>query len=341
MHQHSKKPVDAKTRQKIFLEYRRGVHGRGAKALAKKFGVHFRTVQRIVNSEKPSGNAFQCKTRGRKRKLSGIEETRVSTHLDKHPDATNEQLAKVVKNKIRPRTVSDVLARASPPFSRLKFVDREPEEITDEWKEEANLFVGKVGRIAKRRRVYVDESGIFSNEAPTHGRGRKGKKLLRPRKRHGKKYHLHTYVKIDRVVYWTLRDKYANDTECQTVARRACKKIENGDVVIWDRLGRSGRSKNPKAQHYNPQVVKSFTDRGAEVWYLPPKGKYFNPAELLFNDLKNHYIRPAYGKSNKEMSKEKIQRIIRTYMRDVAPSKLKGFFKARANGAEAKRLGYL
>ena len=111
--------------------------------------------------------------------------------------------------------------------------------------------------------------------------------------------------------------------------------------MIWDRLGRSGRSQNPKKQHYNPEIIKSIVDRGGEVWHLPPYGKYFNPAELLFNDLKNHYIRPHYGKFNKELSKETITRIVRKYMRDVAPTKLPGFFRARANGAEVKKLGLL
>ncbi len=28
--------------------------------------------------------------------------------------------------------------------------------------------------------------------------------------------------------------------------------------------------------------------KGGKVIHLPPKGKYLNPVELLFNDLKNH-----------------------------------------------------
>ena len=224
------------------------------------------------------------------------------------------------------------------PFTKQKFLDREPEEFTEEWKQESRSFVTKVRKLPKKKRIYGDESAIFSNEAPEYGRCRKGKKLFRRKKRRGKKYTLHTFVRENIVLYWTLRDKNANDGEVQHVMKYASKKIEKGDVLLWDRLGKSGRCKNPKSQHYNPAVVKGVEDRGGEVWYLPPKGKYFNPTELLFNDLKNHYIRPAYGKTEKEMSKDKLQRIIRKYMRDVAPSKLPGFFRARANGAEARRL---
>lgn len=325
----------------IVREYKCGVRGCGRRALARKFGVAKNSVKNIVDRAK------RCRgdpvvTRGHKRrKLSKTEERRIATHLDKHPDATNEQLAKVVHNKISARSVGRVLDRASPPFSKKKFSDQEPEEFKEEWKQEARGYLGRVRRIAYKRRVYNDESGLYSNDAPKYGRCRKGKKLFRSRKRFGKKYTLHTFVKQTGVLYWTLRDKNANDAEVCKVMRSACKKIQQDDVLLWDRLGRSGRCKNPKAQHYNPVAVQSVKDRGAEVWYLPPKGKYFNPAELLFNDLKNHYIRRAYGKSNKEMSKDKLTRIIRKYMRDVAPLKLPGFFRARANGAYAKREGLL
>lgn len=333
------KIIEPRIQRAVAVEYRKGVRGCGYKALAKKYGIAEKSARNIVNRSK-RGRRDPVASRGHKRrKLTAGEERRICTHLDKHPDATNEQLAKVVHNKIVPQTVSKILARASPPFSKKKFVDQEPEELTEEWKQEAHVFVGRVRKIAFSRRVYSDESGIYSNEAPTFGRARVGKKLFRSRKRHGKKYTLHTFVKERAVLYWTLRDKNANDLEVRKVMRSAVKTFEEGDVLIWDRLGRSGRSKNPKAQHYNPSVVQSVKDRGAEVWYLPPKGKYFNPAELLFNDLKNHFIRPAYGKSCKEMSKDKLTRIIRKYMREVAPERLPGFFRARANGAHAKSHG--
>ena len=142
-------------------------------------------------------------------------------------------------------------------------------------------------------------------------------------------------------MHWQLRNTNANDVEVQKVAKKMKKKLEPGDVVIWDQLGRSGRTRNPRRQHFNPEVIQSIKDMGAEVMHLPPKGKYWNPAELLFNDLKNHYIRPAYCNSGKPMSRDKLMRIMRKYMRDVAPEKLPGFFRARANGAELSKLNLL
>ena len=76
------------------------------------------------------------------------------------------------------------------------------------------------------------------------------------------------------------------------VAIDAVGAMKSGETVIWDRLGRSGRAVNPSSQHYSPVARDLFEERGAcRIKFLPPKGKYFNPLELLFNDLKQHYIR--------------------------------------------------
>ena len=71
------------------------------------------------------------------------------------------------------------------------------------------------------------------------------------------------------------------------------------------------------------------------IKFLPPKGKYFNPIELLFNGLKSHHIRPNFPKNGKNLSKWKIRALVREYMDERAPSTLPGFFSARANGKDA------
>ena len=85
----------------------------------------------------------------------------------------------------------------------------------------------------------------------------------------------------------------------------------------------------------SPAVREEFKERGVSIKFLPPKGKYFNPIELLFNDLKSHYIRPNFPKNGKLLSKSKIQALVREYMDETAPSTLPGFFSARANGKDA------
>ena len=64
-------------------------------------------------------------------------------------------------------------------------------------------------------------------------------------------------------MYWELCEANANDSQVVKVAKEAAKKLEDGDVVIWDRLGRSGRVTNPQRQHYSPEAVAAFESHGA------------------------------------------------------------------------------
>lgn len=226
------KTIDAKIQKLILSEYKEGVRGHGKKTLAKKYNISPKSVKNIVDRAKRNRGDPYARRGCKKRKLSEKEEKRICTHLDKHPDATNEQLAKTVGEKISPRTVSDVLARASPPFSRFS-----RKKLNFRTKNLRNFRMnGKTNhvhscarssalRIAQTRRVYGDESAIFSNDAPHNmGRARVGKRLFRNRKRHGKKYTLHTFVKQNTVVHWTLRDKNANDVEVKKVMGSVYKK---------------------------------------------------------------------------------------------------------------------
>jgi len=57
--------------------------------------------------------------------------------------------------------------------------------------------------------------------------------------------------------------------------------IDEGKILLLDRLGRSGKSKDPSKLHYNKAVRKSVIDKGCGYELLPPKGAEFNPCELF------------------------------------------------------------
>ena len=151
----------------------------------------------------------------------------------------------------------------------------------------------------------------------------------------GEQVHAARFRDKDRCGVWELCEKNADTKEVERIAAAAAERMKTDDVLIWDRLGRSGRAANPTAQHYSPVAIAAFRGRGVHVRYLPPKGKYFNPVELLFADLKTHYIRPAYPVHGGKMSFDAIHAIVEQYMQERAPATLPGFFKARANGATA------
>ena len=133
----------------------------------------------------------------------------------------------------------------------------------------------------------------------------------------------------------TCQTKNADTKEIERVAVDAATQMSVGDTLIWDRLGRSGRASHPTSQHYSPEAKATFHARGVTTKFLPPKGKYFNPLELLFNDLKSHYIRPNFLRNGQALPKSRIEGLIREYVEEKAPTTLPGFFRARANGKHA------
>lgn len=327
--------------RRIVQDYQKGKRGHGYQALANAHQLPASTVQSVVARAKRQGGDPVAPRGHRKRKLSEVEARKLCRAADRNAFATNRALAAVVDNKISEQSVSNYLAREKPCFSMKVVVDQEPEELTEEWKAEARRWLEHVKRIPLSKRIYEDEAAIYANEAPKKGRSRKGKPLFRSRPRNAKKYTLHVYARSDSVIYWDLADVNANTAETDRVAQNAAEVMQKGDTLIWDRLGRSGRAKNPMSQHYSPIALEAFEDHGVKVEFLPPKGKYFNPIELLFNDLKCNFIRRKFPKNGQPLSKTKIKNIIRKYCAERAPRTLPGFFKARANGKHALAQGII
>ena len=327
--------VQPQLQRDIVEDYQRGVRGHGYFAIAQKHGLPVRTVQHVI-ARGLRGDGDPVATRGhKKQKLSGDDQTKLYRTLDHNHFATNRELRAVVENKIAECSVSGYLAHAKPCFTTKVVQDQEPEELSDGWKTATRAWLEGVRRIPLHKRIYQDETPIYANEAPKRGRSRKGEPIFRARKRYAKKYTLHLYAKRDGVLHWDLSGKNADTTEVERVAADAAGTMESGDTLIWDRLGRSGRSQHPTAQHYSPNAKATFEERGVTIKFLPPKGKYFNPLELLFNDLKTHYIRPKFRENGVPLSKSEIEELVRAYVEEKAPATLRGFFRARANGADA------
>ena len=240
------------------------------------------------------------------------------------------------------QTVSTIIHRCDPPFTEKVPFERHPETMTEEWQEDVDKFIrSTLSRIPWHLRIYEDETGISLNEAPKKGRARKGFRITRPRQPYAKKLTLHVYASETTVLFWQLSTVNASDIEVKEAALDALEYIESEKVLLWDRLGGGGRGKKKKAQHFNLAVKNAYRAKGVRIVYLPPYCPYLNPIELLFHDLKDHYIRPSYHRDGSPLTFEEVERIVRNYCNTVASNVLPGFFSARANGRQMRELGML
>lgn len=59
------------------------------------------------------------------------------------------------------------------------------------------------------------------------------------------------------------------------------KRLEGVQFMGMDKLGRSGRAKEPTAGHYDARIFECFKSVGIRAFQLPPKGCLFNVVEVV------------------------------------------------------------
>lgn len=122
------------------------------------------------------------------------------------------------------------------------------------------------------------------------------------------------------------------------VKKRLCACLRQGDVVIWDRLGKYGKERHPYRLHFCPEAKAAIEARGAKLLFLPPCGKLFNPIEMLFRDCKEKYkssITTNLGHWNTaKISKHKMNWHYWHAERQITQKQLTYYFSERANGKE-------
>jgi hypothetical protein len=99
--------------------------------------------------------------------------------------------------------------------------------------------------------------------------------------------------------------------------------------IVWG----AGLAKNPTAQHFSPVAKACIEARGAKVLLLPPKGKFFNPIEMVFGGLKksietSEWSRQA-AKDARCMTEFEMTKALDAAA-EVVKSQIKGYFKERS-----------
>ena len=164
---------------------------------------------------------------------------------------------------------------------------------------------------------FADETELVYGLAPRFGYSAKPLFAAEAHKSRGSgKVFIHAIISRRGVVkLWLTNDTGDDQTVCsfmlddhvvpadapETGGVRVFQRLLRGAILMWDRLGRAGRTQYPHKSHYNPRIKKAANDAGVGLGLLPPKGAEFNPIELFFLVLKAlvyKMLRPSGGRDD-------------------------------------------
>ena len=317
-------------------------NGMKCKEVMKHYKIAKSTLWRWKKEWKVQRKIGPKTSTGRPRTLWDAPIKTILDTLDANPSATNEMLTAVTHNMVSPQSISNYLKREN--YTRKKIVDGGAQKMDDRIIAETKEYYGKVKGIPWEKRVYMDESFVYNNEAPSMGRSKSGQPINRIRDKRGRRWTMYLAIRVDGLVHPPiLKPENADDVEfMKYVEQTLIPYLRVGEVVIWDRLGRSGRAKNPCKQHYNPRARQLIEQKGCQLLILPPKGKYFDPIELVFGLLKTE-VRRTYGFSAaafeiRPRTEQETREAVRDASFKIKASQLRGFFKERADGRSFKKI---
>lgn len=322
MSEHGLNTHDPSIRKMLIRQYDKY----GKEFIINEYGVSDRSIRRWKKLKAENGSLGTRYAASAKRSsLTPKDFSKLEKELIKNPYATNAELSAKINNKITPRAVGKALSKSQYQFTwKLEGVDVE-ESFNADVIAETKKFFNKIKNIPESDRIYVDETFASSGIRRRRGRFPKGKNAWSPRNR---KYPRMVIIGAITKEGWLHQGKIYNkgsisDKDFETYVKRTlCPRLSPGKTVLWDRYGRSGRAKNPTARHFSPKARMDIENKGAHLVMLPRYGKYGDPIELLFGDVKRIY--------DKKISKEMESRM---------PSKIPFATKARHWHAAEGSLG--
>jgi transposase len=133
-------------------------------------------------------------------------------------------------------------------------------------------------RLDPRRLVFIDETWAKTNMTRTHGRCRRGQRLV-AKVPHGRWTTL-TFIaalRCDRITAPFVIDGPINgDWFLAWAEQQLIPTLKQGDVVVLDNLG----------SHKGKSVRRAIRAAGAHLLFLPPYSPDLNPIEQVFAKLK-------------------------------------------------------
>ena len=158
-------------------------------------------------------------------------------------------------------------------------------------------------RLDPARLVFIDETWAKTNMTRTHGRARRGERLLaKVPHGHWKTMTFIAALRLDGITAPLVLDQPINGEWFRAYVEQALvPTLKPGDVVIMDNLG----------SHKGKAVRQAIRKARAHLLFLPPYSPDLNPIEQVFSKLKSQ-LRKADERST-EAAWRRIGALLETF----------------------------
>ena len=169
------------------------------------------------------------------------------------------------------------------------------------------------GGFDPNRLVFIDETWAKTNMARTHGRCRRGKRLIgRVPGGHWKTTTFVAALRCDAITAPFVIDRPINATIFRAYVEQClAPALRPGDIVVMDNL----------SSHKGQAVRQAIEARGARLVFLPPYSPDLNPIEMVFSKLKTLLRKAA------ERTVDDLWQRIGTLLDAFPPEECRNYFR--------------
>ncbi|MDG3005483.1 IS630 family transposase [Paludisphaera mucosa] len=277
----ARRPYSSDLRQRVVDAVDRGEISQ--REGARRFEASLSFVVRLLQHRRRNGG-LEPKSHGGEAgfKLSIDERIRLFDLARRHPDATLQQLKDMGGFACTLVTIWRMLRRAR--WTRKKKSLHANERDRPDVKEARRRFRRKVERIAVRRLIFLDETGVDTTMTPTRGWAPKGRRV-----EGSAPGSCSTTTVVSAMGLDGLRGSLAFPGAMDEPAFRAYVEdvltphLHPGDLVVSDNL-----------RVHDAQAAEAAVEKaGAKEVRLPPCGHDYNPIEQMWSKLKSRLHRTA------------------------------------------------
>lgn len=275
------KPYSADLRRRVVDAVDRGEYSQ--REIARLFEVSLSFVVRMLQRRRSSGGVEpRPHGGGAGFKLSVDERIRLFALARKHPDATLKQLKEMGGFDCTLTTIWRTLRRAK--WTRKKKSLHAAERDRPDVKEGRRKFRRKVKRIAVRRLIFLDETGVDTSMTSKYGWAPKGRRVEGSAPKSWSTTTVVSAIGLDGV-RGTLAFPGAMDEQAFAtyVEHVLAPNLHPGDLVVMDNL----------RVHDSPAAEAAIRRAGAKEVRLPPYSPDYNPIEEMWSKLKTRLRRSA------------------------------------------------